>query len=574
MNSYEWRSAPPGEYAVIGDPVEHSLSPRMQGAAFRDLGLSDRYVAVRVPIDEVGPALDRLQSIGYRGLNVTVPLKEAVLEHLLDVDPFAVRAQAVNTVRLPERAGINTDGPGFVDILADLGIHKPARVLLLGAGGSARAIALALADAGYELLIHNRTRERAHRMVETLGISAKVLDVPDPAGASLVVNATSASLQGHAVPLLWEALDPSAVAVDLMYGKGDLPFLSEASSRGHTVVDGLALLVAQGVRAFEWWTGRTPSRSAMRLAVGLTDASAVRRAAEALRRGELVVMPTETVYGLAGNALDRQAVRRIFEAKGRPPTHPLIVHVASAREVLRVASEFPPEAQRLADRFWPGPLTLVLPKRPEIPDEVTAGLPTVAVRAPDHPLALALLEASGLPLAAPSANPFTSLSPTRVDHLAPEILEAAKEVLDGGACGVGVESTVIDCTSWPPQILRPGGTSRAELEEAIGEPLRDAVATEGPQRSPGAHRKHYSPKTPLEVVDRPLAETEGGLTFGPVRNSHQLHMPADPDDYARVLYDALHTLDRWGLDAALVERPPEDPAWETVLDRLQRAQSR
>ena len=256
-----WREAQPADFAVIGDPVAHSRSPGMHAAAYRSLGLSLRYEAIHVPPGEVAPALDRLRDLGYRGINVTVPHKEEVLMWCRQIEPFAARVRAANTVRLSDRACINTDAPGFLETLLELGLPHRMRVLMLGAGGSARALALALSEAGHELRIFNRTRSRAEQMVADLAINAEVLDAADPTAVDLILNTTSASLQSSDLPVLWNLTKPGAVAYDLVYGHS--PFLDEAMNRGLRVVDGLPLLVAQGALSFEWWLGRPAPRQAM-----------------------------------------------------------------------------------------------------------------------------------------------------------------------------------------------------------------------------------------------------------------------------------------------------------------------
>jgi L-threonylcarbamoyladenylate synthase len=281
-------------------------------------------------------------------------------------------------------------------------------------------------------------------------------------------------------------------------------------------------------------------------------------------------MPTETVYGLAADALNPAAVRATFAAKGRPADNPLIVHVLDLEGARRVAREIPEAAAKLAEAFWPGPLTLVLPKRPEVPAEVTAGLDTVAVRVPAHPVARALLKRWDGPLTAPSANLFSGLSPTRPEHLEPRLLEHVALVLDGGACEVGIESTVLDLTVDPPRILRPGGVGRSEIERVLGKPVGLLREQEDAGRSPGTFPRHYSPRTPLVLVDR-LSPDQAGLTFSAPQNKGQIQLPADPPQYARRLYDALHTLDKAGFPALHVESPPRGDEWESVWDRLRRA---
>lgn len=300
--------------------------------------------------------------------------------------------------------------------------------------------------------------------------------------------------------------------------------------------------------------------------------AAILKAAAALRQGKLVVMPTETVYGLAADATNPDAIRKVFEAKGRPAENPLIVHVADLGQVMGVAAHVPEAAAKLIKRFWPGPLTLVLPKHPEIPAEVTAGLDTVGVRMPAHPVALDLIRAAGLPLAAPSANRFMRLSPTKAENIDPELAEKVAMILDGGPCYIGLESTVVDCTEDVPRILRPGGVTRADIQSALGYPLGE-LPLGGARKSPGMYRRHYAPRTPLSVVDA-LEEGQAGLVVGPARSEHQISMPNDARAYASSLYDMLHRLDGMGLDAIYVQRPPSGPEWEAVHDRLKKAGAR
>ncbi|AIE84420.1 shikimate dehydrogenase family protein [Fimbriimonas ginsengisoli] len=275
---FPWREAPAAEFAVIGDPVSHSLSPRMHQAAYAALGLRYRYVAVHVPAGEVGPALDHLSALSYVGVNVTVPHKEDALKWCTQIDPLARRVQAANTLRLADKACINTDAPGFMETLESLrreagsavlstinhqaSTIKPT-VLLLGAGGSARALAFALAQAGWRLRIYNRTRERAVEMLNGLEIEAELLSQPDPEGADLILNTTSASLQGASLGIPWENASRDAVAYDLMYAEGGTPFLREAAERGLRTCDGRPLLAAQGALAFEWWLGVPAPRQVM-----------------------------------------------------------------------------------------------------------------------------------------------------------------------------------------------------------------------------------------------------------------------------------------------------------------------
>ena len=286
----------------------------------------------------------------------------------------------------------------------------------------------------------------------------------------------------------------------------------------------------------------------------------VERAALLIRQGRLVAFPTETVYGLGANALDPAAVARIFEAKGRPSTSPLIVHVDSIEMARSLASEWTDAADLLARRYWPGPLSLVVPKRPIVPDIVTAGLATVGLRMPAHPLALELIGAAGVPIAAPSANRFTELSPTAAAHI-PEAL--ADYTLDGGPARVGIESTVLSLVD-APTLLRPGAVSITELEALIGSILQGVAPAEGAHAGPGMHARHYRPMTPL-YLDTVRREGRGMV----LRVGRE--MPADPRAYAAVLYETLHRLDAQSLDWIAVEPPPDTPEWAGILDRLRRA---
>lgn len=291
------------------------------------------------------------------------------------------------------------------------------------------------------------------------------------------------------------------------------------------------------------------------------DANLISRAAELIRAGRLVAFPTETVYGLGANALDAAAVQRIFEAKGRPLTSPLIVHVASIDAARDLASAWPEVAERLARAFWPGPLTLVLPKSPRVPDLVTAGLPSVGIRMPAHPVALALIEAAGVPIAAPSANRFTELSPTTAAHVRESLGNRVDLILDGGPCRVGIESTVLSFAGARPKILRPGMLSRTEIESIIG-PVETGAGAE----SPGQHPKHYSPRTPLILGDSPSEGRGFRLDF--------TTMPRDPRACAERLYQTLHDLDALRYDWISIEMPPDTPEWAGIRDRLARAAHR
>jgi L-threonylcarbamoyladenylate synthase len=317
------------------------------------------------------------------------------------------------------------------------------------------------------------------------------------------------------------------------------------------------------------------------------DDAVIARAADIIRNGGLVVFPTETVYGLGANGLDATAVAKIFAAKGRPAWNPVILHVATADDARALTTEWGDAASRLADAFWPGPLTLVLPKRDIVPDAATAGLPAVAIRVPNHPVALALIRCFGGPIAAPSANRFTELSPTTAQHVLASVGDRVDLIIDGGSADVGIESTVIDLSGAVPTLLRPGTLSRAHLEATLGTALADARrATDNrgtPRVSPGRVERHYAPRadvwlmtagefaafhpehaprTAALVLDWSLALPDG------VR---AVRMPRDPLAYARALYAALHELDTAGYRVVAIERPPDSGAWAGVHDRLSRA---
>lgn len=293
----------------------------------------------------------------------------------------------------------------------------------------------------------------------------------------------------------------------------------------------------------------------------------VAEAAALIRAGKLVAFPTETVYGLGANALDAAAVARIFAVKGRPRASPLIVHCDSLEMARGLALVWPDAAERLGRKYWPGPLTLVLPKHPSVPDIVTAGLSTVGLRVPSHPLALELIRAAGVPIAAPSANLFTELSPTTAEHVRQALGDAVACVLDGGPSTVGIESTVLSLAGPEPLLLRPGVIPLPEIEALIGAVRIAAGTPRGAHASPGMHPRHYRPRTPLFLLragDAPPPGRGAWLRLG-------REMPADPQPYAARLYAVLHRLDAQGLDWIAVERPPDTPAWAGVLDRLTRA---
>jgi L-threonylcarbamoyladenylate synthase len=318
----------------------------------------------------------------------------------------------------------------------------------------------------------------------------------------------------------------------------------------------------------------------------------IAQAAAVLRGGGLVAFPTETVYGLGANALDAAAVRRIFAAKGRPANNPLIVHVADLLQVHLIAAAWPAVAAQLAERFWPGPLTLVLPRHEALPDLVTAGGPTVAVRMPAHPVARALIVAAGVPLAAPSANRSSGLSPTRADHVRRDLDGRVELILDSGPTTGGIESTVLDMTTRQPRLLRPGLITPKQIQAVVG-PIESYVAAAAHHQtslpSPGMLARHYAPRTPLELASGDSAavvklHNDAGCRVGwlalaapptalPARVAVRV-MSSDPEIYASQLYAALHEFDDAGLDCIVVDLPPDTTAWLAVRDRLQRAAAR
>lgn len=305
---------------------------------------------------------------------------------------------------------------------------------------------------------------------------------------------------------------------------------------------------------------------------------AIARAAEVLRRGGLVAFPTETVYGLGASALDPAAAARIFSAKGRPRFDPLICHLERAEALETLAAEVPPLARRLAARFWPGPLTLVLLKHPSVPDLVTAAEPTVALRVPAHPAASALLRAFGGPVAAPSANRFGQVSPSTAAHVAEQLPEV-ELVLDGGPCPVGVESTIASVLPGEPvRLLRPGGVPLEALEAEVG-PVEIPPPRAHPRASPGRLARHYAPRTPLALdgSPRPPAERVGRLAFAvapPGYAAVEVLSPAgELEEAARNLFSALRRLDARGLDLIEAEAVPETGLGRAIMDRLRRAEA-
>lgn len=315
--------------------------------------------------------------------------------------------------------------------------------------------------------------------------------------------------------------------------------------------------------------------------------SEIEAAVEALRAGELVAFPTETVYGLGANAQNPAALRKVFEAKGRPVHHPLIVHLDSARYLHRWTHKLPATAEKLAARFWPGPLTLVLPKAGHVLDGITGGQGTVAIRVPGHPMAQQLLNAFGGGIAAPSANRYGHLSPTRAEHVRDELGDAVKIVLDGGECQVGVESTIVSCAEDPVRLLRPGAVTLSQLRSVVGDVAVGADAKA--PRVPGSMQSHYAPTTPLEVVPGDGLEIFAGalndqgervavlamrLPLKTLPLVTWINAGRKPQTYAHDLYANLRTLDKAGCARILVQEVPGDERWDAVRDRLQKAAAR
>lgn len=317
------------------------------------------------------------------------------------------------------------------------------------------------------------------------------------------------------------------------------------------------------------------------------DVETIEVAAEVLRDDGIVAFPTETVYGLGARASSPVAVQKVFDAKGRPATNPLILHVADLDQARRLAATWPEAAQRLAEAFWPGPLTLVVRRSERVVDEVCAGLDTVAIRMPAHPVARALVEAVGDPLAAPSANRYTEVSPTTADHVLKGLSGRIDLVVDGGATEVGVESTLVSVVGEKPTVLRPGMIDRSQLSKVVelgglGDEERVVDESE-PRHSPGLSRRHYSPGVTLRLVESKefirLCEDEGqrgrvlvgGLGAPIDSDAAFVEMPPEPEEYARQLYSVLHRFDGDDVDEIIVEMPPEGQRWEAIRDRLRRA---
>jgi len=307
-------------------------------------------------------------------------------------------------------------------------------------------------------------------------------------------------------------------------------------------------------------------------------------AVQALRDGELVAFPTETVYGLGAHAGHPAALRRVFELKGRPLSHPLIVHLDSVRYLGRWARDIPPAAEQLAAHFWPGPLTLVLPRAYNVHPLVTGSQDTVAVRVPSHPMAQQLLTAFGGGIAAPSANRYGRLSPTRAEHVREEFGDAVRVLLDGGECKIGLESTIVACLEGRVRLLRPGAIGLSQLRSVVGEVL-SGTSADSP-RVPGGSAGHYAPSTPLSIVlSEDIEQLAGELSADGIRvavlarrpplRAHQfvtwINAGARPESFARDLYAHLRALDRSACARILVQAVPDDERWDAVRDRLARA---
>jgi L-threonylcarbamoyladenylate synthase len=321
---------------------------------------------------------------------------------------------------------------------------------------------------------------------------------------------------------------------------------------------------------------------------------AVRRAVALLRAGEVIALPTETVYGLAANALNEKAVAKIFEIKGRPASNPIIVHVAGVAMAKGCVARWPELADKLARSFWPGPLTMVLPRAEKIPGNVTAGGETVGIRWPSHPFIQAVIRECGFPLAAPSANLSNQISPTNAEHVRAQLAGKISLIVDGGQSQVGIESTVLDLTVSPPGILRPGMIHAASLAAVCGE-IRSSEfgvrSSESTLRSPGLLKRHYSPKARLVVLNwRNAADLRLQLStfnFQPSKVHLIAHtqipsgedfagvsvIPHDAEAFARALYAEWHRCDAAGAELIIVEKPPETPEWSGIADRLRRAAS-
>ncbi|HEY3780901.1 MAG TPA: L-threonylcarbamoyladenylate synthase [Fimbriimonadaceae bacterium] len=297
-----------------------------------------------------------------------------------------------------------------------------------------------------------------------------------------------------------------------------------------------------------------------------SSSEAIAEAASFISNGELVIVPTETVYGLAAQALDEEAVKKIFEAKGRPADNPLICHAYDKTQVEMLTASWSTQAQQLADAFWPGPLTLVLPKRNEVSAVTTGGLNTVAIRMPSHKVFREILKLVGEPVAAPSANLFMGLSPTTAQNIDPDLIKEVKLVIDGGSCEFGIESTVLDLSGEIPSLLRPGSISKDQIESVLNTQINSGSKE---RKSPGMYPRHYAPKGKV-LIDKDIDDKPGlVLTKQPAKD--QVKMPKEPRKYAAKLYAALSEMDQQNQAVIFIEAPPRTPEWDAVWDRLRRA---
>ncbi len=317
--------------------------------------------------------------------------------------------------------------------------------------------------------------------------------------------------------------------------------------------------------------------------VRIAEPAAIEDAARLLKLGRLVAFPTETVYGLGGDALNTAACQAIFQAKNRPVDHPLIVHLPDAAQLDRWAVNIPDAAWKLAEAFWPGPLTLIVPKHPDVPTTVTGGQNAIGLRVPNHPVALALLSTFGSGIAAPSANRFQHISPTRASHVLDDLGARVEMILDGGPCSLGLESTIVNLTGDQPQILRPGAIGKEALEAVLGNPVLDHQLRTDPElRVSGAMTLHYAPQTPCFLCPTALLakvlsdDSQAGLlTYSAsLPNNlvrHHIRLSDQPTLYGHELYQALRTLDKTDVDTIIIESPPETVPWQAVNDRLRKA---
>lgn len=310
-------------------------------------------------------------------------------------------------------------------------------------------------------------------------------------------------------------------------------------------------------------------------------AKIIQKAAKLLQQGELVAFPTETVYGLGAAATIPLAVQKIFLAKGRPADHPLIVHLSNSQQLKDWAREIPNIAWQLAEQFWPGPLTLVLPKAPHVSDLITGGQDTVGIRIPGHPVAQALLKAYGHGVVAPSANRFGKVSPTLASHVQAELGEQVAMILDGGPCQVGIESTIVDLSGKHPRILRPGMISATQISQVIGS-IETGADLDSPRVS-GNLLNHYAPQTPLKIISAEKLKSPqyippnntAVLSFNPLFSQnptiHWIKMPLEPETYAHILYAKLREIDQLGYEQIFIEEVPNTENWSAIRDRLQKA---